>query len=326
MARASRRVGRVSGVRTEPPRRARRRSSPPASGHARARGSRRSRRRAPAESDRDRGRRARGSVRSRTSAIAARIRSARSGTSGGSIMRPWSWNGWRGWCRRCTSEANVSMAVAVARRAATTGSADPAGTLDVVAPLTVSVWTVDLDQPFAVVDVLRGFLDDAEVRAAAARRDDTVRNRYVVAHGATRSILGARLGVAPDTIEISRRCERCGDPAHGKPEVTGPEPSPRRASPSACRTRRRSRSSRSSPAHASASTSRSNARVPGSTRSRRGSSDAEAYADWLDVASRGPAARLPRAMDREGGLPEGDRRRHHACRCATCRSSPTVGP
>ena len=29
-------------------------------------------------------------------AIAARMRSARSGTSGGSIMRPWSWNGWRG--------------------------------------------------------------------------------------------------------------------------------------------------------------------------------------------------------------------------------------
>ncbi len=91
-----------------------------------------------------------------------------------------------------------------------------------MAPLTVSVWTVDLDQPFAVVDVLRGYLDDSEVRAAAARRDDTVRSRYVVAHGATRSILGARLGVAPETIEISRRCERCGDPAHGKPEVTGP--------------------------------------------------------------------------------------------------------
>jgi 4'-phosphopantetheinyl transferase len=91
-----------------------------------------------------------------------------------------------------------------------------------VAPLTVSVWTVDLDQPLAVVDVLRGYLDDSEVRAAAARRDDTVRSRYVVAHGATRSILGARLGVAPDLLEISRECVRCGDPAHGKPEVTGP--------------------------------------------------------------------------------------------------------
>jgi 4'-phosphopantetheinyl transferase len=90
-----------------------------------------------------------------------------------------------------------------------------------VAPVTVSVWTVDLDQPLAVVDELRGALDDDEVRAAAARRDDTVRNRYVVAHGAARSILGARLGVAPGAVEISRRCARCGDPGHGKPEVVG---------------------------------------------------------------------------------------------------------
>jgi 4'-phosphopantetheinyl transferase len=113
------------------------------------------------------------------------------------------------------------MAVAVAHEPATV-SAGAAGSLDAVAPLTVSVWTVDLDQPLAVVDALRGSLDDGEVRAAAARRDDTVRNRYVVAHGATRSILGARLGVAPDAVEISRRCARCGDPAHGKPEVVAP--------------------------------------------------------------------------------------------------------
>jgi 4'-phosphopantetheinyl transferase len=92
-----------------------------------------------------------------------------------------------------------------------------------VTPLTVSVWTVDLDQPLAVVDALRGSLDDAEVLAAAARRDDTVRNRYVVAHGAARSILGARLGVDPGAVVISRRCSRCGDPSHGKPDVIGPE-------------------------------------------------------------------------------------------------------
>jgi len=104
-----------------------------------------------------------------------------------------------------------------------TGSADPAGTLAGVAPVTVSVWTVDLDQPRAVVDVLRGYLDDAEVRAAASRRDDTVRNRFVVAHGAVRSVLAARLGIAPDAVVISRRCRRCGDLSHGRPEVVGPE-------------------------------------------------------------------------------------------------------
>jgi 4'-phosphopantetheinyl transferase len=106
---------------------------------------------------------------------------------------------------------------------ATTGSSDPAGSLAGVAPVTVSVWTVDLDQPRAVVDVLRAWLDDTEVLAAADRRDDMIRDRYVVAHGATRSILGERLGVAPDSVVLSRRCRHCGDPSHGKPEVVGPE-------------------------------------------------------------------------------------------------------
>ena len=64
------------------------------------------------------------------------------------------------------------------------------------------------------------------MRAAASRRDDTLRSRYVVAHGAVRSILGARLGIEPAAVEISRRCARCGDPAHGKPEVIGPDPPP----------------------------------------------------------------------------------------------------
>ena len=86
-------------------------------------------------------------------------------------------------------------------------------------PLTVSVWTVDLDQPRAVVDALRAYLDDDEIRAAAARTNDTVRNRYVVAHGALRSILAARLGISPDAVVISRQCARCGDATHGKPAV-----------------------------------------------------------------------------------------------------------
>jgi phosphopantetheinyl transferase len=88
-----------------------------------------------------------------------------------------------------------------------------------VPKLFVSVWTIELDQPAAVVDLLRAPLDDAEVRAAAQRRDDTLRNRYTVAHGALRMILGARLGVEPGAVEFDRRCRRCGDPAHGKPVV-----------------------------------------------------------------------------------------------------------
>jgi 4'-phosphopantetheinyl transferase len=88
-----------------------------------------------------------------------------------------------------------------------------------VAPLNVTVWNVDLDQPPAVVDTLRAYLDDDEVRTAAGRSNDAVRNRYVVAHGALRSILGAQLGVAPAAVAFDRRCRRCGDPAHGKPQV-----------------------------------------------------------------------------------------------------------
>jgi 4'-phosphopantetheinyl transferase len=92
-----------------------------------------------------------------------------------------------------------------------------------LAPRDVTVWTVELDQPPAVVDALRAHLDDDEVRSAASRRDDTIRNRYVVAHGALRSILGGQLGVAPGKLVFDRRCRRCGDPVHGKPTVDSDE-------------------------------------------------------------------------------------------------------
>jgi 4'-phosphopantetheinyl transferase len=101
-----------------------------------------------------------------------------------------------------------------------------AGTLIHVAPLDVSVWNIDLDQPLAVVDTLRAYLDETEVRAAASRTNDVLRHRYVVAHGALRSILGARLGVAPDAVVLSRVCALCGDEMHGKPELVVDESSP----------------------------------------------------------------------------------------------------
>jgi phosphopantetheinyl transferase len=48
-----------------------------------------------------------------------------------------------------------------------------------------------------------------------------LRNRYVVAHGAVRAILATRLGIEPGAVTISRRCARCGDATHGRPEVAG---------------------------------------------------------------------------------------------------------
>lgn len=84
-------------------------------------------------------------------------------------------------------------------------------------PVTVSVWNVDLLQPISVVDALRAWLDDDEIHAAASRRADGLRHRYIVAHGAVRSILGARLGIDPGAVVFSRHCDQCGDPLHGKP-------------------------------------------------------------------------------------------------------------
>ena len=39
--------------------------------------------------------------------------------------------------------------------------------------------------------------------------------------------------------------------------------------------------------------------------------DPEDHADWLDLAGIGATPRVPRTMDREGGVRQGDRRRHH---------------
>ncbi|MGH8978135.1 MAG: 4'-phosphopantetheinyl transferase family protein, partial [Acidimicrobiia bacterium] len=81
------------------------------------------------------------------------------------------------------------------------------------------VWTVELDQPEAVVAALAGHLDEFEQHVAAARRAGVRRDRYVVAHGAVREILGALTGDGPDAVAIDRRCAHCGDPAHGKPAL-----------------------------------------------------------------------------------------------------------
>jgi phosphopantetheinyl transferase len=41
---------------------------------------------------------------------------------------------------------------------------------------------------------------------------------------ATSELLATALGVAPGTLAISRVCERCGDPAHGRPVLAGGGP------------------------------------------------------------------------------------------------------
>jgi 4'-phosphopantetheinyl transferase len=85
----------------------------------------------------------------------------------------------------------------------------------------LGVWVVELDQPESVVADLAAHLDDFERRTAADRRAGAPRDRYVVAHGALREILGALTGDVA-ALPIVRRCVHCGDLAHGKPAVLEP--------------------------------------------------------------------------------------------------------
>jgi 4'-phosphopantetheinyl transferase len=58
------------------------------------------------------------------------------------------------------------------------------------------------------------------VRVYRARARDAGAAKRIAGELA-RDILGATLGIAPDAVEISRRCGHCDDPAHGKPFVVG---------------------------------------------------------------------------------------------------------
>ncbi len=81
----------------------------------------------------------------------------------------------------------------------------------------ISVWSVPLDLAAPTIAALAPLLDTDETRRAATRRPGPVRDRFVVAHAATRNVLGHRLGADPAALRIARRCEHCGDPAHGRP-------------------------------------------------------------------------------------------------------------
>jgi 4'-phosphopantetheinyl transferase len=78
--------------------------------------------------------------------------------------------------------------------------------------MNVQVVAVDLALPAAVVARLDALLPAAERTARPAVR---------VLRATTREVLGARLGVAPAALEVSRRCGHCGHPTHGKPTLPG---------------------------------------------------------------------------------------------------------
>jgi 4'-phosphopantetheinyl transferase len=75
----------------------------------------------------------------------------------------------------------------------------------------VHVWLIPTDQPPPVLAKLAALLDDEERRRAAGHRSAVERARFVAAHGATRRIVAAQLGLDPGGFHWRR-----GE--HGKPE------------------------------------------------------------------------------------------------------------
>jgi len=76
----------------------------------------------------------------------------------------------------------------------------------------VRVVLVDLGRPPSAVEALTATLATDERRGSPESQ---------VARAALRDLLGEELGAAPESVEISRECARCGDPDHGKPFVVG---------------------------------------------------------------------------------------------------------
>lgn len=64
----------------------------------------------------------------------------------------------------------------------------------------VHVWRVELDQPAAVVDRLARRLSADQERRVAGFHSDALRRRFVVAHGALRTILGRYLEADPAAL------------------------------------------------------------------------------------------------------------------------------
>ena len=83
-------------------------------------------------------------------------------------------------------------------------------------PEEVHVWRAAMDVPGEALEGLRATLAEDEQARAARFRFDEDRNRYVVAHGILRALLGRILDMTPCAIRFRYN-------AHGKPELAGPE-------------------------------------------------------------------------------------------------------
>ena len=66
-------------------------------------------------------------------------------------------------------------------------------------------------------------LSDDERRRWAESRCAEDRARYLAAHALARIVLAERVGTAPESLQFTNECERCGRP-HGRPRLLGANP------------------------------------------------------------------------------------------------------
>ena len=85
----------------------------------------------------------------------------------------------------------------------------------------VDLWWIDLDRDRAPADGSEAALDAHERDWARRLRDPALRRRYVARRLAVRDLLARYLACAPPDVAFDRRCEHCGDPAHGRPRLSG---------------------------------------------------------------------------------------------------------
>ena len=178
------------------------------------------------------------------------------------------------------------------------------------------VWAIGLEQPAAVVARLGPHLDADEVRAATARRAPGARDRYVVAHGALREILAALTATTPAAVTLRPPLPPLRRPRARETGVGGRAGTvvqlvalgvgrTRRGGAGSARRCRRRGDPRPAPPREARGPGADARRVPG--------------------LARGPACFphdcLPAQLDRQGGVPQGDR-----CRARASAADVPVSP
>ncbi len=81
----------------------------------------------------------------------------------------------------------------------------------------VHIWRIELDVPAMPREALAALLSSAEHERAAKFRSTQDRDRWVVAHGATRRILASYVGAEPASLVFEAQ-------EHGKPRLAQPLP------------------------------------------------------------------------------------------------------